>query len=369
MEDTNLAKLLETQISLTAWLQKIGSKDAALMNEEDNHKRERIGVLNQVFDLPYDKPVQFEAADVQNNTLEFQLFIKEHGQELCALRLNPKRGTTDLQKLRMRGKTIIEAVKWFQQQTITAKDYLADFVPHPSDYSWATIFVVNRHGIFGEIYFGGHHILTQGFHEGSMPSTFSYNFKDWNLEPAHPGALSYLQRLVEMIKITDKTKQKRLAELIDATFVHDYLEGYFESTDSKDVGTWFIDYNRVLGKQYSDFQTIASTPEKGALVTGKIVSGGIVEGVVKIVSNPQTADFQKGDILVCKMTSPDYLPLMQKAGAIITDQGGILCHAAIVARELNKTCLVGTGNATSVLHTGDQVIVNAKKGTVTLKGK
>ncbi len=66
------------------------------------------------------------------------------------------------------------------------------------------------------------------------------------------------------------------------------------------------------------------------------------------------------------LTSPDYLPLMQKAAAIVTDEGGILCHAAIVARELGKPCIVSTGNATSKLQNGQIVIVDATAGTVKL---
>jgi pyruvate,water dikinase len=59
-----------------------------------------------------------------------------------------------------------------------------------------------------------------------------------------------------------------------------------------------------------------------------------------------------------------YVPLMQKAVAIVTDQGGILSHAAIIARELGKPCIVGTGNATKELKNGQLVTVNATNGTV-----
>lgn len=69
------------------------------------------------------------------------------------------------------------------------------------------------------------------------------------------------------------------------------------------------------------------------------------------------------------MTTPDYIPLMIKASGIITDKGGILCHAAIVARELNKPCIVGTENATAVLKTGDEVMMNATEGRASLSRK
>jgi pyruvate,water dikinase len=64
------------------------------------------------------------------------------------------------------------------------------------------------------------------------------------------------------------------------------------------------------------------------------------------------------------MTSPDWLPLIQKAVAIVTDEGGITSHASIVARELKKPCIVGTKNATKILKDGDQVEVDADSGIV-----
>ena len=71
-----------------------------------------------------------------------------------------------------------------------------------------------------------------------------------------------------------------------------------------------------------------------------------------------------GEILVTGMTDPRFVPLMKQVGAIVTDAGGMLCHAAIVARELKKPCIVGTKFATQVLKDGDLVEVDADKGEV-----
>ncbi len=72
----------------------------------------------------------------------------------------------------------------------------------------------------------------------------------------------------------------------------------------------------------------------------------------------------KEDILVAPMTFPSFILAMEKASAFITDEGGILCHAAIVAREMNKPCIIGTKIATKVLRDGDLVEVDADKGVV-----
>ena len=73
---------------------------------------------------------------------------------------------------------------------------------------------------------------------------------------------------------------------------------------------------------------------------------------------------KNGDILVSPMTTPNFVPAMKLAAAIVTDEGGVMCHAAIVAREMKKPCIIGTKIATKVLKDGDIVEVDADKGVV-----
>ena len=75
--------------------------------------------------------------------------------------------------------------------------------------------------------------------------------------------------------------------------------------------------------------------------------------------------FDLGNILVTSITRPEFVPLMRKALCIITDEGGIASHAAIVSRELNVPCVIGTKYATKVLKDGDTVEVDMEKGTIT----
>jgi phosphohistidine swiveling domain-containing protein len=102
-------------------------------------------------------------------------------------------------------------------------------------------------------------------------------------------------------------------------------------------------------------------------LTGMIASRGRARGRVVVIINPASKDaehMRKGDILVAPMTRPDFVMLMKKAGAIVTDEGGISSHAAIVSRELGVPCIIGTKNATQVLKNGDEVEVDAKEGIV-----
>ena len=93
---------------------------------------------------------------------------------------------------------------------------------------------------------------------------------------------------------------------------------------------------------------------------------GFGAGTAKIVTNPEEAAkvMQKGDILVTDMTNPDYVPFMKLAGAIVTDKGGVTCHAAIVSRELGIPCVVGTENATQLMKNGKQYTVDSRSGVV-----
>ncbi len=102
-------------------------------------------------------------------------------------------------------------------------------------------------------------------------------------------------------------------------------------------------------------------------LTGSVAYKGIAKGYVRrIMGHDQISEMKEDEILVSPMTMPDFLPAMKKASAFVTDEGGVLCHAAIVAREFRKPCIVGTKFATQVLHDGAYVLVDANKGTVTI---
>ena len=98
---------------------------------------------------------------------------------------------------------------------------------------------------------------------------------------------------------------------------------------------------------------------------GTPASPGYVKGYVKIVkTSDDFRKFKQGDILVAEMTRPDYVPVMTKAKAILTDEGGLTSHAAIVSRELGVPCIVGLNIATTILKDGDYIEVDANQGIV-----
>jgi pyruvate,water dikinase len=111
---------------------------------------------------------------------------------------------------------------------------------------------------------------------------------------------------------------------------------------------------------------VKEVAEKGEIIVkGLAASPGVASGVVKIVHDiSELGKIEQGDILVTKMTNPDMVPAMKRAAAILTDEGGLTSHAAIVSREMGVPCVVGTGDATKVLKEGQVVTVDATQGVV-----
>ncbi|HEX5329874.1 pyruvate, water dikinase, partial [Sulfuricurvum sp.] len=101
------------------------------------------------------------------------------------------------------------------------------------------------------------------------------------------------------------------------------------------------------------------------LLSGKAIGEKIGSGCVKIIHSPAEGErFNAGDVLVADITDPDWEPIMKKASAVITNRGGRTCHAAIVAREIGVPAIVGTINATELLHEGDEVTVSCAEGEI-----
>lgn len=112
-------------------------------------------------------------------------------------------------------------------------------------------------------------------------------------------------------------------------------------------------------------QNAAATQENVKELKGSIAYKGIVRGKVKIVNTiDDMKKFEDGSILVSIQSSPSIMPALIKCSAIVTDEGGIMCHASIISRELKKPCVIGTKIATKVLKDGDMVEVDANIGII-----
>jgi pyruvate,water dikinase len=162
-------------------------------------------------------------------------------------------------------------------------------------------------------------------------------------------------------KITDD-------DIISLAKIGKQLEDHYQFPQdvewAKEKGEIFI----VQTRPVTTIREVAEvTPEITApvLLSGSPASPGIASGPVKIVPDPSQIDkVLEGDILVAEMTTPDFVPAMKRAAAIVTDRGGRTAHAAIVSRELGIPCVVGSEKATATLQDGQIITVDGGKGKV-----
>jgi pyruvate, water dikinase len=132
--------------------------------------------------------------------------------------------------------------------------------------------------------------------------------------------------------------------------------------DGEDGELYIVQARPETIHSQADFTKVTEYVKKGTgkqLLTGASVGSKIATGKVNVINNPkQINKFNKGEVLVTTITDPDWEPIMKLASAIVTDKGGRTSHAAIVARELGIPAVVGTGNATTVLKTGEDITVD-----------
>lgn len=128
-------------------------------------------------------------------------------------------------------------------------------------------------------------------------------------------------------------------------------------------GEWAL---RILqGKEAMPYMKEFLSHDPGGVLKGIVASNGKAQGKARIVLKEEDfSKFKKGEILITTMTRPEFFSIMRKAAAIVTDEGGLTCHAAIASRELGIPCVIGAKSATSVFKTGDIVEVDADAGFV-----
>jgi pyruvate,water dikinase len=131
-------------------------------------------------------------------------------------------------------------------------------------------------------------------------------------------------------------------------------------TEPMTIMLWGITTERV--KEWA-----AGSGENGSSLNGFAGSPGVVEGVARVVMDVRdVGKLEEGEILVAPVTSPSWTPVFGKVAAAVSDIGGIMSHAAIVAREYGMPAVVGTGNATARISTGDRIRVDGDQGVVTI---
>ncbi len=194
---------------------------------------------------------------------------------------------------------------------------------------------------------------------GYLNQFFTILGKQFNLSP------SLFDNLTQR-EILDLFEGKKPIEPIASkrqnAFVESYnIDGFYEGRDAE-----------IIIREFKEEATYSE------IIRGQIASTGKIIGNVKIIPvdysdlsrvNAEIEKMKQGDILVAETTAPELIVACKKAGAIVTDMGGLMSHAAIVSREFGIPCIVGTKNASKILRDGDRVEVDATKGTVKVLSK
>ncbi|RLI82592.1 phosphoenolpyruvate synthase [Archaeoglobales archaeon] len=174
------------------------------------------------------------------------------------------------------------------------------------------------------------------------------------------------------VELDEKTMKKRVLsdqEIEKLVSIGELIEEHYGKPQDVE---WAIEKDKIFIVQSRPVTTIREKKEEveeelegEILIKGLGASPGIASGSVKVIlGEKEISKVEKGDILVTTMTAPDMVPAMKKAAAIVTDEGGMTCHAAIVSRELGVPAVVGTKTATKVLRDGMIVTVDGEKGIV-----
>ncbi len=179
----------------------------------------------------------------------------------------------------------------------------------------------------------------------------------------------------KQVDVPEELRNKRVlskAELVELTEMGKRIQKHYGAPQDTEWAFYdnalFMLQSRpitTLDESSSNENEESDIENREVIVRGLGASPGMAAGTVKIIKKIDELDkIKNGDIMVTTMTTPDMVPAMKRSNGIITDEGGITCHAAIISRELGIPCVVGTGNATEILKENNKVTIDGKKGLV-----
>ncbi len=243
------------------------------------------------------------------------------------------------------------------------------FTANPSNNNMSSLVIEGAFGL-GEVVVGG--LVSPDYYEVEKSSlkvkdarVSHKNFKIIRDEKGRNKNVDLSEKEAEQPVLTD-TEVQELARLGMK------IEQHYGSPQDTE---WAMEGKKVYMVQSRPITTLirsaeavsekSEAEESKELIRGLGASPGRGSGEVRVLKSPDKDDgFESGDVLVAEMTTPDWVPLMKKASAIVTDGGGMTCHAAIVSREMGLPCVVGTRNATKVLSDKMLVTVDGTHGIV-----
>ncbi len=205
-------------------------------------------------------------------------------------------------------------------------------------------------------------------------------FRSWRTERFYRNAQYLEEFFAELAKRVGCKKQDIFfltsPEIIDLLRRHktadkkllvERKKGYLLFTNGNDC---FLYSGKFLSQAKRGIKLIKHKNEEEGIIKGQAAYPGIILGKARVIKDKKDFHLVKqGEILVTPSTTPDYVPILKKVKAIVTDEGGVLSHASVISRELKIPCVIGTKNATKIIKTGDLVEVNASLGIIKILKK
>ncbi|MFH1750879.1 MAG: PEP-utilizing enzyme [Candidatus Micrarchaeota archaeon] len=202
------------------------------------------------------------------------------------------------------------------------------------------------------------------------------NQRDWAKGKYSEAYLNWQPLIAELARRMDCSKEEatfhsldeielflQKGEIVPPAEIEKRKKGYIAISHGRPFKIYSGNKETILREEGIYWQFASSG--KASLLHGIVGCGGLATGKARVVKTPAERDLVKeGEILVTYMTTMEFTPLFRKVAAIVTDEGGLSSHAAIVSREFRLPCIVGTKNATKVFKTGDMIEVDGINGTV-----
>jgi len=357
----------QEHLSLSEWLMRADVPDRDRLIREDATKRSRLAFLSEMMKLPIVHNTSFRIDDILESSDRFAAFVSSVGRCPYAVRATPPGSGQPV--FRNRDLRVPDLVAWIKSLGVDLRQYDFSFEPHIRP-TVSAVFVVGNLRIFGEAAHGGILQLNKGIVPQQSHFRFEFDYQTWLFSDEDAMLKNFVRTAVQFVHITDQQARDAIKTSIGARFKGNYLCGYFEVLEAPGVGLVFIDYNRELARDALDVRLSRKMIEPAGhkQITGQSACRGLVKGPARVVLSEDVdrASLDPGSVLVCHFTSPAFVPLIVRASAVVTDIGGVLSHAAIVCRELGKTCVVGTKIATEAISDGQQIEVDGNHGVVRL---
>lgn len=328
-------------------LRKISKSRIDSILDIDHAKFERLERLNKEHDLPIIKTnFYIEGKDFNDSNKDLEEFLNRY--KSFAFRAVPKDASmTHVRRHNINREELVTTIKNLsggtEQYSITLNEFFVS--------EYAGTIINNGQNLFIEVVHGDHSRIGQYELQDDVilrglkvpGENIVFNIDNQNLRDKAINAVNFLKN------------------------GENFLTGYFEFKYNSRDGYVFIDYNdsdfyKNLDKFGITKESVLEKPDE--VVSGAVVCNKNVSGKVRIVKNPKDSGFVEGEIIVAEMVTPDFLPIMVKAKAVVTDLGGVTSHAALICRELGIACIMGTKKVTATFKDGDQILVDGTNGVV-----